>query len=48
MQSIEPDVLSTTPSGLAILEFRQNEILIGEASFAASPVILSAADLCRS
>src|SRR4029434_9780526 len=39
--SIQPDVGSTTPSGLAILEFRQNGILIGETAFPASRSILS-------
>src|SRR5205085_3086684 len=38
---IQPSAGSTTPSGLAIFGFRQNNVLVGEAAVPASPLISS-------
>jgi hypothetical protein len=38
---IQPDAGSTTPSGLAIFGFRENNVLVTEAAVPASPLISS-------
>src|SRR5581483_2886313 len=40
--SIQPDTGNTTPSGLAIFGFRQNNVLVTEAGVPASPLLQSA------
>ena len=40
--SIQPDTGSMTPAGLAILGFRQNNVLVSEAGISASPLVQSA------
>jgi sugar lactone lactonase YvrE len=39
--SIQPGIFSATPAGLAIIGFRQNNVLVTEASVPASPLIRS-------